>query len=381
MKPDFEYNFKSLLTAPAKALKVKKIFVCSVGLLAALAVYDILVYLALLIDGRSLTAVFKVYCLFPFEIAGFSSIISVVLYYLGVFGAVVMIMLGMLAATSCDFEELRGNPFFSAYDSLKFTLSRSPQLLISIFAVALFIMLIILLGILVGLVTRIPVAGDLLYALFFLFPNFVIAIFTVLIIFVFFVSFFIMPITVAADRNKESFNSILESFLTITRHPFRWGLYTAFSLVAAKVCGFIYAFFSYKAIQLVWASTAVGGGEKIDRLMASGFARLPLKSEAVRFTTNLFPQVYIGFDLTSLAEGGSESIAGYILAIMLFLIFVSIWGYMLSVVATSQAYSFAIIKFIRDGHKITDEDSLFYEEEWANPLIDEENKTKEKIKE
>ena len=242
-----------------------------------------------------------------------------------------------------------------------------------------FIALIIMLGILVGLVTRIPVAGELLYAIFFLFPNFIIAIFTVLIIFVFFVSFFIMPITVAADRNKESFNSILESFLTITRHPFRWGLYTAFSLVAAKICGFIYAFFSYKAVQLIEASAAVGGGDKIHKLMSSGFASLPLDSVTVGFITNIFPTVNIGFDISNLGAGGTPSVAGYILGAMLFLIFVSVLGYMLSVVATSQAYSFAIIKFVRDGHKITDEDSLFYEEEWANPLIDEENKTEEEV--
>lgn len=377
MKPDFDYNFKSLLTAPAKALKAKKIFVCSVALLAALAIYDIFIYLALLVDGQSLAAMFGIYCIFPFDIIGFSSIVAVILYYIGLFGAVVMIMLGMLAATSCDFEELRGNPFFSAHDSIRFALSRSPQLLISIAAIALFILLIILLGILVGLITRIPVIGDLLYSIFFLFPNFIIAIFTVLIIFVFFVSFFIMPITVAADRNKESFNSILESFLTITRHPFRWGLYTAFSLVAAKVCGFIYAFFSYKAVQLIAATAAGGGGEKIDRLMDAGFAHLPLESEAVRFTMNLFPEVPFGFDIPAPVTSGTESLAGYILSAMLFLIFVSIWGYMLSVVATAQACSFAVIKYVRDGHKITDEDSLFYEEEWANPVIDGENKTKE----
>lgn len=360
-------------------MKAKKIFVCSVGLLAALAVYDIFIYLAFLIDGRSLAAMFGYYCIFPFEILGFSSPVSVILYYIGIFGAMVMIMLGMLAATSCDFEELRGNPFFSAYDSIKFAISRSPQLLISICAVALFIMLIIFLGILVGLITRIPIVGELLFAVFFLFPNFVIAIFTVLIIFVFFVSFFIMPIAVAADRNKESFNSILESFLTITRHPFRWGLYTAFSLVAAKVCGFIYAFFSYKAIQLIGASAAIGGGEKIDKLMASAFSLVPLESEAVRFTMNVLPEVSFGFDIPAPAVVGTASVAGYILAAMLFLIFVSIWGYMLSVVATSQAFSFAVIKYVRDGHKITDEDSLFYEEEWANPIIDEENTTKEEI--
>ncbi len=379
MKPDFDYNFKSLLTAPAKALKAKKIFVCSVAILLALAAYDIFTYAAFLIDGQSLTTTLNTYCVFPFEIAGFSSIISVILYYVGIFCAVILVMLGMLACTSCDFEELRGNPFFSAYDSIKFAVSRSPQLLISIVAVAMFIALIILLGILVGLVTRIPVAGELLYAIFFLFPNFIIAIFTVLIIFVFFVSFFIMPITVAADRNKESFNSILESFLTITRHPFRWGLYTAFSLVAAKICGFIYAFFSYKAVQLIEASAAVGGGEKIHKLMASGFASLPLESDAVGFITNIFPTVNIGFDISNLGAGGTPSVAGYILGAMLFLIFVSVLGYMLSVVATSQAYSFAIIKYVRDGHKITNEDSLFYEEEWANPLIDEENKTEEEV--
>ncbi len=63
-----------------------------------------------------------------------------------------------------------------------------------------------------------------------------------------------------------------------------------------------------------------------------------------------------------------------------FAIFLMIWGYKLSIVATSQAYSYAIIRYIRDGHAITDEKSLFHEEEWINPPIND-NPSGDKVNE
>ena len=58
------------------------------------------------------------------------------------------------------------------------------------------------------------------------------------------------------------------------------------------------------------------------------------------------------------------------MAISLFLIFLIIWGYIFSCIATGQAYALAVIRKIRDGRAIGDEKSLFYEEEYVNPPLD-----------
>lgn len=371
VKPDFAYNFKSILLIPARALKAKKIFAASCALLGAYIVFTVFTYLALHLDGNTVKDIYDCHGLVPLELFTMDSTAASVVFFAGVLITLFLIMLGIMAVAAFDIEELRGNPFFSARDAIRFSLKRASQLFLSLLAVASFIGLIVLLGVVVGLITRIPFVGELLYSVFFFFPNFIIALFTIVVIFVFLLSVLVMPVTVIADRNGETFNSILETFLTLTRHPFHWAGHTLYAAVSAKVCGFIFAYFAFRAIQLLHYSSFIGGGDKISTIIASGAAHLPLNSAAVAFTVSLFPGIPFGFDITGWGAGGTDMFAGYVMTLALFAIFVVIWGYKLSVLATGQAYSFIIIKYIRDDYKIGDESSLFYEEDWVNPPLDE----------
>jgi hypothetical protein len=218
-----------------------------------------------------------------------------------------------------------------------------------------------------GLITRIPHIGELLYSLFFFFPNFIVALFATIAILIQILSILILPAAVAADRKGEVFKSIVETFLTVTRQPFRWFSYTLYTLAAAKIGSFIFAYFSYRAVQFLIFMTQLGGGEKINNLIASGLSHLPINSPAVKFITNLFPGLDFGFDLSLPLQGGTNSLAGFIMAVMLFLIFLATWGYMLSVIATGQVYIYAVIKKKRDNYAITDEKPLFFKSEWHDP--------------
>ena len=51
----------------------------------------------------------------------------------------------------------------------------------------------------------------------------------------------------------------------------------------------------------------------------------------------------------------------------LFIVFVSIIGYMLAVVATAQARGYVAIRYMKDSYKIPDESPLFFQEEPVNP--------------
>jgi len=377
MKFEMNYDFRGIISVPARALRAKKIIAASFYLLIAFIIFNIFGYLALLLDGAALAHIFSTHGLIPFSAIPFDSVIASILFYLGAALSILSVMAGMMAIAGFDFEEMRGNPFFSTRAGLKFSFRRLKQLLLSELAIIAFVAFIILLGIIVGLITRIPYLGEWLYSLFFFFPNFVIGLFTVLILFVLSCSVLVMPAAVMADRNGESFNSILETFSTVIRRPLHWLGYTLYSVVAAKVGGFIFAYFAFRAVQFLKLSTSLGGGEKIGNIVSSGMSHLPLDSRIVAFTTNLFPGIPFSFDLSTLCSGNDIGSAGYLMAIALFLIFLAIWGYMISVMATGQAYAFAIIKNIRDGQAITDEKSLFYEEEWVNPPIIDDKSTSE----
>ncbi len=358
--------------APAAALSAKRIFVMTLFLLAALAVYDVITYLALSVDDENIMSVWSVYGAFPFDTFEFDGIAGSIVFWMGVVLSVMVLMMGMFAVAAFEIESLRGHRFMGIKCAVGFALMRFKQMFLSHLSIVCFLLLIALLVFLYGLIGRIPVVGEWIFALFFVIPGFVLAIFTVFIILVLIVSILLLPAVAAADRNGETFDSILETFSTIIRQPVRWALYTAYSGVAAKVCGFVYAYFCYRAIQFLTWGGSIGGGEKITELVKSGANNLSIRSEVVEYTFNIFAGVDWGIDIDQWSRGYfSDSPVSFFMSFMLFLIFASIFGYMLSVIATAQARAVVIIRYLKDNYRIIDEKPLFFEEEHVNPKIDE----------
>jgi len=373
VKINFNYSYKDILVVPSSALKAKKIFVMALGLFGAYLFHTIFIYLANSINGEHVETVYTFFGMIPTTIYQFDFFYPIVVYSIGLLLALISIAIGFMAVAIIDFEAMRGNQFLSWWQALKFSLKKLSQLILSWVAIILFIGFIVLLAFLVGLIARIPYVGEFIYSLFFFFPNFIVSLFTVLAVLVLILSMLVMPAATAADRNNETFNSILETFSTIIRRPVRWILYTIYSLITAKVCGFVFAYFAFRAIQFLQISAQLGGGEKVNAILSAGAAHLPYRSELVEFTTNLFPGINFGFDIDKLftvtTEGG---VASCIMAISLVLIFLTVWGYILSIIATAQSYAFAVIRKNRDGFVIGDERPLFYKEEWVNPPIEDE---------
>jgi len=362
VKNNLHYNFRDIVSVPSAALKAKKIFIASAALLAALAVYDIFIYMGFIIDGFPLPEAFGTYGLLPLQLTKLESTLGVLVYYTGIVTAAFFILTGMIAIAIIDLEKFRGNRFCTASRAIKFACVRLKQLFMSLLTVVLFVLFIVLLGYILGLISRIPYLGDLIYTVMFFFPNFIISLLTVVVIFVFTTGLVVMPAAVAADRKGETFNSILGTFSTILRQPARWIAYTAYTLIAAKICSFIFAYFCFRAVQFLKIITAFGGGEKTNMLIASGLAKLPLHSPAAGFTFNIFPGVNFGFDISSLsgaAAGGG--FLSYLIAFSLFLVFLTIWGYIFSIVATGQTYAYVILRKLREGYMITDEKPVLKE--------------------
>ncbi len=366
------FNFIDVLRAPARALSAKKIFAMTFFICLGLVVYDIFTYIALAVQGENLGFVYSAYGLTPFFKLAFSNTIAQIVFIVGALLAVLCLMLGFMAVAIIDIEAVRGNRFLSAFKAIRFSFQRLPQILFSELAIIVFIAFIILLYVLLGLICRIPIIGDWLYSITFVMPGFIVAILTLFVFLVFQLSVVLMPAVAAAERTGESFSVILETFSTIIRQPVRWGLYTLYSLVAAKVCGFVYAYFCYRSVQFIGWATQIGGGDKMERLIKSGLSHIPVKSDFVQYTLNVFAGVDWSISTSGWTRGGTGEAAGYVMTVMLFLIFASIYGYMLSIIATAQARGYVAIRQIKDRHDISAEKPLFFEEEHANPPIEEE---------
>lgn len=360
MKDGLQYNYSDILSVPGAALKAKKIFVTSLSLLAGLIIYGIFSYLALIIEGYSITGIFANCGLLPLSELPLNSTIGEIFYYVGVFLSLFSVLSGMSAVAVMDLENFRGNPFCTILQALKFSRSRAKQLFMSFLTIVLFVLFIILLGAATGLIARIPYLGDLLYSVMFFFPNFIISLMTLVVIFVLMAGILLMPPAVAADRAGETFNSILGTFSTIIRQPVRWIIYTLYSFICAKIAGFIFACFCFGGLWFMKFITGLGGGEKTDIMISSGLSHLPLKSIPVEFTFNLIPGANFGIDVSTLAGSTiNGDIFSYVTAFSLFLVFLTIWGYIISIVATGQTYAYAIIRKFREGYDTTEEEAIY----------------------
>lgn len=376
-KPGIDFSFRGVVAVPARALELKKVFIGALSLLAALALYNAFTYLAVLVDGLSISSTFERHAFFPFDSINFVSFWARVVHILGIVAAAGSIMTGSLAIGIINIEELRGHRLYGAREALRFAFSRASNMFFALLMLAVFTLTISALLSILGLLARIPFIGESIFAVLFVLPGFVTAILITLVIVVFFLSFLTLPAAAAADRIGETFTAILESFSTVIRQPFRWAGYTLYTFASGKLCVWILALFSLLTVKFLGAVTALTGGETVGETIAGGARLLPLKSWLVSFTFDLWPKLdsLLGFnpgvDVTRMGKGGEETFAAYLMAVSLLLIFAYIWGYGVSIIATGQAYIYVILRKFRDDYDITAEDPLFMEEEWINPPLDE----------
>lgn len=367
------YNIFDAVQAPARGLSAKQILLSALSLIAGLLVFDFFRYLAYVEQGENLGLVFDLYGFFPFDSPPKGRLLAQLLYAVGIAGGVLCVMCGLTAVSIIHVEAIRGNAFMSPRKAIKFVRSRFRQLVSAVAAIAVFVGLIVLLFALFGLIARIPLLGDLIFAVFFVIPNFIIALFAVFIVFVGVIGILLLPAVAATERGKESFGVILETFSTIIRQPSRWIGYTLVSGALAKVATFVFAYFSYRAIEFMVFATSIGGGEKLRRLVGAGVSLLPTDSRVFEFFFNIFPGVRWSFDFDKLAGTSGGGIAAHLVALMLFVIFAAIIGYFMSSLAAAQVYTYAGIRKSKDGHDLSTEKPLFFEEEHVNAEIQPES--------
>ena len=356
MERKLHYNFIDVFKSPIEAFSAKKILVMTFFLLCALVIYNIFTYLASYINNEQVKTIFSVYTFFPFYKVVYANIFAQIVFVLGTIFSVLTLMLGLFAVSILEIESIRGNKFMKPEHAIKKAFGRFKQILLAEIGIASFILFIVFLFTLLGLVSRIPYVGEIIYALLFVIPNFIVAILTLFIIVVFLISIILLPTVSAAEKKGEAFQSILETFATIIRQPFRWGGYTLLAFVTAKFASFVYAYVCYRSVQFIAWSTSLSGGDKMKVIVKKSLSLLPIKTDVTNFTVQAFPGIDFGFSLLPYARYASNSFAEYLIAFMIFIIFASIIGYFLTIIAVGQARGYAVIRYLKDGYKIEDEE-------------------------
>lgn len=366
-----EPSFRHILTAPARAVAARQLLIMALFLCAATSVHALAAYIAHALSGHSLGLLFDVYGFLPsidwdnltrsaklVMAAGFALAL-----YLG--------LVGMTAVAACQVEELRGNRFLRFSEALRIARDRARQLFFGQAILLLFLLFVIIVLGVFGLIGRIPYVGDWLYGLLYIVPTYLLAFLAILVVIVLQASWLLMPAVAACDRKGETFAIVIETFSTLFRRPLQWLGYTGYSVVAAKLTSFVYAYLAYRAVQLaVWGVGLTDGG-KLNRLTRQALDHLPVDSDIVAQICNLFPGIEFGFDLTHFARAAGENPASYLIALMLFLIFVSVVAYGFATLIAGQVYAYMVIRYQKDRYRIDKEKPLYSYEPYPEGISSE----------
>jgi len=367
MKEPFSHDMRAVFAAPGKGLSLKKITAATFFLLFGYVLYTICTYMALLFDGVSFEYIWESYAFFPIKLFPFDSLIAFGLYALGLILAALCLSMALMAVAMITFEELRGNFFFSFGKAVSYSFKRLPTLALGFISLLLFIGFIYLLGVITGLIGRIPFIGEVAIGVFYIVPVFITLAFTVFIIYVTVISTVLFPIILAAQRRREVFDGLLQLFAVVIREPVRFIWYTALSAFLAKVSSFVLAYLFYRTVQFSQLVLIVGGGERVENMFNAALGSLPFNSKVVVFMTNIFPGIDFGFDISRWGYGRETTIGSVLLAISIFILFAFLCGYMISVFSTGMARGYAVIRRMKDEYFIVDEMPMEPAEEFANP--------------
>jgi len=362
------YNYRDILKAPRLALMGKNIFLMMFHMLIGYLVYLALTYIALLIDGTGIGQSWDIYQLFPFGVIYLDNWLAKLIWYIGCIFWLSMFLRGSLGVARSAFEELRGNFFFSIGEAMSFIRKNSRIIYRALIGVITFIAFIIVLGIIVGLIAKIPVVGELFYGFFYDFPFFVVSLFAVLVIFLLITLLLTGPAAVAV-KGEDAMTTLFDGFSAITSQPLRWILYLGGSLVLAKVSTFILTYASLRAMQFTnWTTGIIMGDKQVD-LFAYGAADTFSHFPYTDFFLGLVPGYSMNldnfFDLYS--TGGlswSMTIGGIFIMISILIIIFLIMSYFLNTLVCAQVVAFLDIRNATHQEKL----AIIPEEEMEQDL-------------
>lgn len=234
---------------------LRRIGIHLIGILLAYLIYEILIYLSLVIESSSDVAKFwhtygilPVPPFIPTELPPLT--ISVMWLGLIIFTSIFFLVSTM--ASKITIEQLRGDKFFSIRNSIKFIKQKWLTVFGSFIGLLIFILLLLLIPITVGLLGKIPFVGKpiLTFSHLFIPIAFIIGLFAVFVSIVFVCSLFFVP-AVVSTTGTDAFETIYQLFAMVWNQPWRLICYGLLLLLLKLIYVPIWTVFCIAGFSLV----------------------------------------------------------------------------------------------------------------------------------
>ena len=359
------FDFRDIFRSPRLALSVKKIWLFLKANLFGFAFYWILSYLAILLTGIGFSEAINKFGLYPcLYYTENISIISQILYWIGIAIWIISIFYACTAVSRITFRQLKGDDFYSVADARKFVKYHRYPIILSWISILLIAAFFSLGAVIFALIGKIPYVGELLFALLYL-VYFFGSVFTVYTLIVFITSFIYSP-AIVATMEEDTMGTVFQSYSISWSQPWRLVLYNLLLLpiVAIGIMVFKWFWFTgYKLINIIFGADWLMG-TKLHNVV--GWAT-NLVNPKINFCNFLRCTDSVGDAVKhqsllsvpdSLVLSSTEYVAGTIVAIILFILLMSIVSYGLSIFSVGETIMFTIFK-----KKSNDENLLLMDDE------------------
>ncbi len=376
------FDVRDIFRAPRLALSGKKILVFVQALLVGYANYLILTYVSFGLAGYTFSETWSQYGLYPCLFGNPAPWYACAVFGLGVACLFLAINFGCTAVSRITFKQLKGDEFYSSGDAWKYVKKHWHPVVFT--SVSFIFILVFFFGLaaVFALMGKIPYVGEFLFVIPYLLYFFG-AIFTIYTTIVFGISFLYAPAIISAYE-EDTMGTVFNSYAITWSQPWRIVLYHLVLIPIGVLASCIFIKFWVAGFKLINCFFGC------DWFMGTKLANIVAYAANIVYPASLCNAVTAccaGFgsscciglsgclyapnvDLAALS--GTETAAGVILAVFLFLLILSAIAYVLSICSVGETLMFIIFKKKSDDDNILerkDEDDL-EEEEDENFSID-----------
>ncbi|MDM7926012.1 MAG: hypothetical protein QUS35_08325 [bacterium] len=354
------FDVRDLFRAPRIAFSFQRLWIQFLGLLAAMAGYIVLTYLALVSAGADFGQAWSRFGLLPAASGQPLPWYSKILACLAVLWLAVVLFWTAVAVCRAVYMHLKGNHFYTWKEALRFSLKKKAGASVATpVAIGLIILFTVIGGVVVGLFGRIPWGvGDVLgVGISLLSPVwFAASLFLVFLGLALAVSLLLTP-SVLATTDDDAFEGIFQSFSTLAAQPWRIVLYSLL-LAALSLIGFgILAWFVKQAWIVMTRVLSAGMGEKYaDISYAASYLFQNWVYPAVEWTRAIpasvsnacfFSSDFVGVDLPAI-----QTVSAVVTAVFLSLFALTVAAYPLAVLNSGLCILFLVLKKKKDDENL-----------------------------
>jgi hypothetical protein len=380
---ELEYRWGDVFKAGRLGFNTRKIGVGVKGLFWGALFYSIFSYGALWISGTHPKAVWQAYRLIPAPfVQGNLNWIGIVLYIIACLFALFFYLITLTAISKITFEQLKGDEFYEGREAWAYARKNWKAVFVSPLFLPIIIAILILTGLVMGLLIKIPLVGPILIGLL-SFPLIAGAAFIVYLSIVACVVLIAAPAIIAAT-DSDTFDTVFEGFSLINSQTWRFLLWETILFFMSLICVFVLAYLIKMALGLTHTVIGRWAGEDLAAWKtmwknAKWFVYLPNFFPLV--VAKWFPSlVFAQSAFISEGVGKGVFIGSILMGASFYLILFIVLAYGLSVLGSGQTLIYTILVKIKDSKDLLEEKEDLFGEEFEDVEEPEEKEKKPKKK-